>query len=208
MRQNGNARVRRINELKKICRVRELVSAAYIHGEASASGGRWTARKVRQNGKIIVTHFETDMILVDPVTKSAVMLSEGWRSQTDRRGVDDILRYEGIPETYTSLNLKFGRDQQPKATTPAKGKMKCAMPGCLKPRELASSRCIHHSWEPKAELIAGLKQDGCTFTELTGWVDDFPTLVHDGDTCPVHEMPELPARWVPPISVEDTVGIG
>lgn len=87
------------------CRIRELVEVAREHGNASASNGRWTAWHIDSAtfpDSVLVKHFETYMIRVSKYDL-AYPIDEGWRSKTDKQGINQILRYIGSNETYDTL---------------------------------------------------------------------------------------------------------
>lgn len=83
----------------KQCRVRELPSVAFHYGSASASGARWTAKRV-DDFTVQVWHYDTLMVefrfeSVDRGVVYAHPVNRGYRglgSATDRRGVGDMLR--------------------------------------------------------------------------------------------------------------------
>lgn len=79
----------------KFCRVAELPSAAFECGSASASGGRWRAERL-DDWTVYVWHFDTLMVgfTFDGWGWSARPINAGWGSQTDRRGVGDMLRLQ------------------------------------------------------------------------------------------------------------------
>lgn len=78
-----------------------LVDTANRKGRASASDGRWTAR--REGSAVIVRHFTTDMIAVDTITRDVTPISRGWGSMTDKIGVGRVLRGFGIVGSYASV---------------------------------------------------------------------------------------------------------
>ena len=81
--------------------LRTLIAVAVAKGRASASDGRWTARA--DGGRIIVRHFSTDMIAVDPIAREVFPISRGWGSMTDKCGVGRILSGFGIHDNYATV---------------------------------------------------------------------------------------------------------
>ena len=79
-----------------------LVETASGHGTASASNGRWRAT-LDPDGSVDVWHYSTRMIRVHPERRHVVAIDEGWGSQTDKQGINSILRHECIGESYWSL---------------------------------------------------------------------------------------------------------
>lgn len=84
-----------------------LIAACREYGTSSASDKRWKARRghITLPGTtpmpvIIVTHHKTDMIAVDAIG-SAVPISPGWGSATDKQSIGKIL--SGTGQTYDML---------------------------------------------------------------------------------------------------------
>lgn len=80
----------------KYCKVMELPTKAFHYGSASASGGRWRAERV-DDWTVYVWHFDTLMVGFTFDADgywSARPINAGWGSQTDRRGVGDMLRFQ------------------------------------------------------------------------------------------------------------------
>jgi len=78
-----------------------LIATAVKHGRASASDGRWQAYK--RGGLIVVRHFSTEMIEIDPTTGEVFGISRGWGSMTDKCGIGRIMRGAGIPGNYATV---------------------------------------------------------------------------------------------------------
>jgi hypothetical protein len=78
------------------CRVRELPEQAFHYGSASASNGRWVARRV-DDWTVEVWHYRTLMVrfLFENVDRGVVYaqpVSRGWGSQTDKVGIGGMLQ--------------------------------------------------------------------------------------------------------------------
>lgn len=78
-----------------------LIAEASRRGRASASDGRWTAR--REGGDVIVRHYNHDMIAVVIEGNYVVPLSRGYGSMTDKCGIGRILRGYGINKSYADV---------------------------------------------------------------------------------------------------------
>lgn len=130
------------------CMIRELIPTAIEHGEASASDGRWTARKASayeigtKIGGVVIRHHHTDMIVYNWLTQQVEGINPGWNSSTDRQGINQILNYVGSSEQYKTLFPD-----------------RCAKLNCTSVRLPDSTRCREHSrktvtHEPEPEPVA------------------------------------------------------
>lgn len=81
--------------------LRTLIREADKRGRATASEGRWSAR--RDGATIVVRHHATDMVAVDPVTREITPISAGWGSMTDKCGIGRVLTGFGITASYASV---------------------------------------------------------------------------------------------------------
>jgi hypothetical protein len=86
-----------------MARIATLVEEAERKGLASASNGRWFAVHSPESGTVVVTHHRTAMISVDVRNRTVTALNAGWGSQTDKQGINAILRHERIEGSYWSL---------------------------------------------------------------------------------------------------------
>jgi hypothetical protein len=82
--------------------IANLATAALEHGEATASDGRWKAYTTTPS-RVVIRHHSTDMIAIDMNTREVEALNAGWGSQTDKQGINAILRNEAIRESYWTL---------------------------------------------------------------------------------------------------------
>lgn len=152
----------------------------------TASNGRWKCRINKDVDAYIVTHHTTDMLIYygpDHQNPTGVFpLDPGWGSQTDKQGINSMLQH--VHRTHGAKILSYHELYSGK------------------PEE--SSRIAG----PRADLLRDLEEDGCTYTDIEHWYDNDPVLVHDGETCPVHEVGRHSdlEPFTPPLTVEDTIG--
>lgn len=96
----------------KWTRIAELASAANRYGEAKASDGRWWAYRYDsdtdpEHSHVVIGHYSTEMIAIhfdgQLSAQRVAPINPGWGSQTDKVGINSILRYEKLKESYWSL---------------------------------------------------------------------------------------------------------
>lgn len=88
-------------------RIASLASVAREHGAANASNGNWNAYQLDEHpDRVAIYHYSTRMIEVwwdDSGEAHAYPISAGWGSQTDKCGINQILRHEKTGTSYWEL---------------------------------------------------------------------------------------------------------